>query len=332
MRRKNQQEQKERREQRKLPMQSIAFACTVLAAVLAGAWFLFPKEARHVMEQLPEVMRPDLPAPAEPENLQEGVQVAAAAEKDATEQAAAQEQPIESAASEAETAPSSEQEAAVADKPAEENKPPPVQNCSVAAGRLNSFFTALDKKKYIQDFQLKQPVRQRFELLENKLAAKTPTVVRETDDLYTVLANTAHFFRVLGRDNLHLAKAVLEQEQGNAEELAAGLYSTSVSAQCPADAVRIPFTTAYEYAAFFLNTMGGRSYLFRRAAKVRLLTAYYALLIVDEADRRNCNTHGLDISGLIPPLISEIEANNQLARKEEYLAQLHRLAGQHPLR
>ena len=328
MKRKKQQEQKERR---KLPLQSIAFACTVLAAALAGAWFLFPKEMRTVVEQLPEAVRPELPAPVEPENVQEEQAPVTAAEEDAPEQAAAQEKPTESAPSEAETAQSSEQEA-VADKTADEEPPPPVQNCSVAAGRLNSFLTALDKKKYIQDFQLKQPVRQRFEVLENKLAAKTPAVVRETDDLYTVLANTAHFFRVLGKDNLHLAKAVLEQEQGDAEELAAGLYSTTISEQCPADAVRIPFATAYEYAVFFLNTMGGRSYLFRRAAKVRLLTTYYALLIVDEADRRNCNTHGLDISGLIPSLISEIEANNQLARKEEYLSRLHRLAGQHPLR
>jgi hypothetical protein len=325
MKRKKQQEQ---REQRKLPLQSIAFACTVLAAVLAGAWFLFPKEMRTVVEQLPEAVRPDLSAPAEPENLQTE-QMPAAAEEDAPEQAAAQEK-TESAAAEAETAPSSEQDAA-ADKTAEET-PPPVQNCAVAAGRLNNFFTALDKKEYIQTLQLKQPVRQRFEALEKKLAAKTPAVVRETDDLYTVLSNTAHFFRVLGKDNLHLVKAVLEQEQGDAEELAAGLYSTSVSEQCPADAVRIPFSTAYEYAVFFLNTIGGRSYLFRRAAKVRLLTTYYALLIVDEANRRDVNTHGLEISGLIPLLARDMEASNQLARKQEYLSRLHGLAKQYPVR
>jgi hypothetical protein len=318
MKRKKQQEQKERR---KLPLQSIAFACTVLAAVLAGAWFLFPKEMRTVVQQLPEAVRPELPAPAEPENLQEE-QMPAAAE-DVPDETAAQEKQLEPAASEAETA---------ADKTAEVETPPPVQNCSVAAGRLNSFLTALDKKEYIQDFQLKQPVRQRFEVLEKKLAAKTPAVVRETDDLYTVLSNTVHFFRVLGKDNLHLVKAVLEQEQGDAEELAAGLYSTTISEQCPAEAVRIPFATAYEYAVFFLNTIGGRSYLFRRAAKVRLLTTYYALLLVDEANRRNCNTHGLDISGLIPLLVRDMEASNQLARKEEYLSQLHRLAGHYPTR
>lgn len=329
MRRKKQQEQKKRR---KLPLQSIAFACTVLAAVLAGAWFLFPKEMRTVVEQLPEAVRPDLPAPAELENRPTAAQRPGA--ENAPDQPAAQaqeKQPDQAEPAAAETA-SSTPDQETADSAAADNQQPSVQNCSVAAGRLNSFLTALDKKKYIQDFQLKQPVRQRFELMENKLAAKTPAVVRETDDLYTVLSNTAHFFRVLGKDNLQLVKTVLEQEQGDAEELAAGLYSTSTSEQCPADTVRVPFTTAYEYAAFFLNTIGGRSYLFRRAAKVRLLTTYYALLIVDEANRRNLNTHGLDISGLIPLLVRDMEASNQLTRKEEYLSRLHELAKQHPLK
>jgi hypothetical protein len=323
---------KKQQGQRKLPLQSIAFTCTILAAALAGAWFLFPKEMQTVVKQLPEPIRPDLPGSVLPQSQQEqqATEIAEDVPKDAVTHQKEEKEQTEPAASASEEESSPEQQAA-ADK-TEAETVPPVQSCAVAAGRLNNFFSALDKKKYIQAFQLKQPVRQRFEVLEKKLAAKTPTVVRETDDLYTVLANTAHFFRVLGKDNLHLAKAVLEQEQGDAEELAAGLYSTAVSEQCPADAVRVPFNTAYEYAVFFLNTIGGRSYLFRRAAKVRLLTTYYALLIVDEANKKNLNAHGLDISGLIPPLVSEIEANNQLVRKEEYLARLHELAKQYPVR
>ncbi len=318
MRRKKQPEQQERR---KLPLQSIAFACTVLAAVLAGAWFLFPKEMRTMVEQLPEAVRPVLPEAAVPERGAQKEQPAAVAEESSKS---------EDAAAVAETESSSEQQAA-ADK-LEEEKAPPVQNCSVAAGRMNSFFSTLDKKKYIQDFQLKQPVRQHFELLEKKLAAKTPAVVRETDDLYTVLSNTAHFFRVLGKNDMQLIKAVLEQEQGDVEELAAGLHSISTSEECPADTMRISFSTAYEYAAFFLNTIGGRSYLFRRTAKMRLLSTYYALLIVDEANRKNLNAHGLDISSLIPPLVNEMEASSQLARKDEYLTRLHELAKQYPAR
>ena len=33
----------------------------------------------------------------------------------------------------------------------------------------------------------------------------------------------------------------------------------------------------YRYACFFLETLGGRSYVFRRDSKVRILTLYYCV-------------------------------------------------------
>ena len=323
-----------------MSFQSIAFACTVLIAILFGAWFLFPKEMHKVIEQLPETVRPYAEQLAFPENKRSGPQPAPTAE---TSDSVPEEEPTGMVPIESETMPESDKtdkEAPVdtekslpttASNP-DEQKTPAAQSCSVAAGKLNNFFSTLDKKDYIQAFKLKQPVRQRFESLEKKLATKTPTVVRETDDLYTVLANTAHFFRVLGQDNLQLVKTVLEQEQGNVEDLANGLYSTSTAENCPTNTVQIPFSTAYEYSVFFLNTIGGRSYLFRRAVNVRLLSTYYALLIVDQANKKNLNTHGLDISGLIPPLIREMEATNQLTHKDEYLHQLQELEAKYPAR
>jgi hypothetical protein len=190
----------------------------------------------------------------------------------------------------------------------------------------------LDKKEYIRAFNLKQPVQKHLDGLKDKLAAKPPAVVRETDDLYTVISNTAHFFRVIGKDNIRLLKTVLEQEQGRLEELAAASYAASIGESCPTDTVQIPFNTAYEYSVFFLNTIGGRSYLFRREARVRLLINYYALLLIDEAGNRTLNAHGTDISSLIQPLIRDMEATNQLARKDEYLTKLHELAERHPVK
>jgi hypothetical protein len=90
--------------------------------------------------------------------------------------------------------------------------------------------------------------------------------------------------------------------------------------------LEIPFTSAYEYAGFFLNTLGGRSYLFRRDPGTRLLVSYYAVLLLDQANTRHLNSYGIDITEHLPRLIQEMEASNGLTNKEEYLDKLYELA------
>lgn len=317
---------KNRKPKKKLPLQSIALGCTVFASVLAGAWFLFPTEMEKVLKQLPQAvgLRPQVEetSPASPSPLVK--------EKEADEPPPAEGKLARSSSelnlptTEVETAP-------LVPVPADKSAPPPM-TCLQAAGSLRPFLDGLDKKDYIQEFKLKQSVRNHIDGLKDKLVAKPPAVVRETDDLYTVISNTAHFFRIIGKDNIQLLKTVLEHEQGKIEELAAALHAASIGESCPVDTVQIPFNTAYEYSVFFLNTIGGRSYLFRREARVRLLINYYALLLIDEAGSRNLNAHGTDISSLIPPLIRDIEATNQLTHKDEYVARLRELTERHPVK
>ncbi|MCI5139568.1 MAG: hypothetical protein D3922_14425, partial [Candidatus Electrothrix sp. AR1] len=71
---------------------------------------------------------------------------------------------------------------------------------------------------------------------------------------------------------------------------------------------------------------GGRSYLFRRAPGTRLLVNYYAVLILDQANKKQLNSYGLDIREQLPWLIEEMEANNRLAHRERYLDKLYELA------
>lgn len=313
----------------KLTLQSIALGGTVLAAVLAGAWVLFPQEmetaaklaAQTVGLQPAEPNKPE----ASPFPILKPEQGSEAAGTPAAQGQPTDEPPVSVNLPSAEP----EQPALV---PAAGQPSPPPMSCSQAAGSLRGFLDGLEKKDYIKDFNLKQPVRKHLDGLKDKLAAKPPAVVRETDDLYTVISNTAHFFRVLGKDNVQLVKTVLEQEQGNVEEMAAALHAASVGPDCPADTVQLPFSTAYEYSVFFLNTIGGRSYLFRREARTRLLTNYYALLLIDEANVRGLNSHGMDISGAIQPLMREMEATNQLVRKDEYLVKLRGLAERYPVK
>lgn len=309
--------------ERKLPLQSVALGCTVLAAVLVGAWVLFPKEAGEAVKLLTKA------AGLQHDDL--------TGQKSSPFPILKPEQGTETAGPSAEQGnvppvsiklPSAELEQsalipAIAPSP---------MSCSQAAGSLRGFLNGLENKDYLKDFKLKQPVREHLDSLKDKLAAKPPTVVRETDDLYTVISNTAHFFRVIGKDNIQLLKTLLEQEQGKIEDVAAALHAASIGPDCPADTVQIPFNTAYDYSVFFLNTIGGRSYLFRREARTRLLINYYALLLIDEASIRGLNRHGTEIGSLIQPLIRDIEATNQLVGKDEYLARLRSLAERHPVR
>jgi hypothetical protein len=291
----------------------------VLAAVLAGAWVLFPQEAGDAVKVLAKTVGIQLPEEPKKPTQQEAKPAGPPAEQ------GTQTKPPSASVN----LPSGETEQPALVPAAGQPAPPPM-SCSQAAGKLRGFLDDIEKKSYLKEFNLRQSLRKHLDSMKDKLAAKSPAVVRETDDLYTVISNTAHFFRVIGKDNIQLLKTLLEQEQSKLEDMAAALHAASIGPDCPADIVQLPFNTAYEYSVFFLNTIGGRSYLFRREARTRLLINYYALLLIDEANVRSLNNHGINISGMIQPLIREMEATNQLSRKEEYLSRLRALAERHP--
>ncbi len=208
----------------------------------------------------------------------------------------------------------------------------PQQQCDQLSNKLSGFFTHLDQEPYIKDFKLNLPVADHFNQLTVKLLANPPVVTRESDDLYTILTNMAHFFRVIGRQNILLIKGILDRERDKIEDVAAELYTCTIVNKCTGKTFQIqaPLDKVYEYAGFFLNTMGGRSYLFRRDSRSRLLVNYYALLIIDKANQKNINRYGLDIRETIPRLVQEIEATNQLIYKEDYLDKLGELQDKYP--
>ena len=78
----------------------------------------------------------------------------------------------------------------------------------------------------------------------------------------------------------------------------------------------------YPYAAYFLNTLGGRSYLLRRDSKIRMLVNYYAVLTVDMANDNNYNAYGLDIRPYIDYLFYDINNQKGLMYRERYLTRL----------
>lgn len=199
--------------------------------------------------------------------------------------------------------------------------------CAELARELHGFFKQVDQQGYLSQFTLNGPSQAHFIILADKLLTNPPVVSRETDDLYTILRNTAHFFRVIGKENIQLINTILDRERDKIEDVAGNLYLWLTAEGCQEELLPFspPLAQVYEYAGFFLNTMGGRSYLFRRDSRSRLLVNYYAILIVDRANALGINRHGIDLSQSIPQLIQEIESSTQLIYKDNYLERLYRL-------
>ncbi len=206
------------------------------------------------------------------------------------------------------------------------------QRCKALAARLHGFFSLLDNEEYFHQFHLGLPAQQYFLKLAKKLLGNPPVVSRETDDLYTMLKNMAHFFRVIGGRNITIIKTILDRERDTVEDVAADLYQWTTGPECdePEFSLHAPIDQLYEYAGFFLNSISGRSYLFRRDSRSRLLVNYYAILVVNEANNEGDNRYGIDLRSLIPRAIDEIEHSNQLIYKEKYLDTLYGLLEKYP--
>jgi hypothetical protein len=199
--------------------------------------------------------------------------------------------------------------------------------CRRIAEQIHGFFTHIDSEDYIKQFELQEPSQAYFIALADKLLKNPPVVSRESDDLYTILKNMAHFFRVIGKDNIILIKTILDRERDKIEDVAADFYQWTAGETCKNDLLQFspPLEEMYEYAGFFLNTMGGRSYLFRRDSRSRLLVNYYSVLLIERANTEGINRHGIDITQIIPQLVQEIDSSSQLIYKENYIDSLYEL-------
>jgi len=194
--------------------------------------------------------------------------------------------------------------------------------------QLNGFYKHLDKQQYMQQFNLPEPSKVYFSKLIQKLLDNPPVVNRETDDLFTLLKNTAHFFRILGKDNIMVLKGILDREKKSFETILQSFYELTDNPEILKReyGIIIPDGALHDYAAFFLNTMGGRLYLFRRDSLSRLAVSYYSILVVDKAITDGNGRHGIDLHPAIDSLIDELEnGGDRLQLKDIYLNKLYDL-------
>ncbi|MGB3212643.1 MAG: hypothetical protein WBB19_18220 [Desulforhopalus sp.] len=193
---------------------------------------------------------------------------------------------------------------------------------------INTFYAHLDQQPYIQNSGLKNSSKVHFSKLLQKLVDNPPVVIRETDDLFTLLQNTAHFFRILGKENITIFKKILDEEKDSFEQILKAYYSLTYQPEYLKKeyAVTIPPDALNKYAGFFLNTMGGRLYLFRRDSISRMVVSYYAIITIDRANIAGDGGHGIDLRPAIHSLIEEIEnGGSRLKMRDEYLETLYDL-------
>ena len=200
--------------------------------------------------------------------------------------------------------------------------------CGELADNVESFFNRLDTREYIKEFQLDSPSAIYFPKLIQKLVDNPPIVSGETDDLFTILQNTAHFFRIIGKKNILVLKGILDREQATFEQTLIDFYRLTDNPDCLQTRFNLSIgkDPLYAYAGFFLNTMGGRLYLFRRDSMSRMVVNFYAILIVEQANQEGRNKYGITIKDAIDNLIIEIESSRiKLKMRDYYLDTLYDL-------
>ena len=201
-------------------------------------------------------------------------------------------------------------------------------DCQNKAETVDSFFQRLDTRDYIQAFDLGEKSNVYFPSLIQRLVDNPPIVTGETNDLFTILQNTAHFFRIIGKKNILVLKGILDREKTTFEQTLADFYELIEQSGCLKERfnLSVPPDSLYLYSGFFLNTMGGRLYLFRRDSMSRMVVNFYAIVTVENANRQGRNQYGIEIKSAIDSLIEEIESSKiDLKMREYYLDTLYDL-------
>jgi len=198
--------------------------------------------------------------------------------------------------------------------------------------QIKAFFTYLDEQDYVQAYQFKGGTYQQFQLVLQKISANPPSITEETTSLYNLYRNMAHFFRVMGKKRVNLTRDVLQNEGEILESAMQTFYLWATDETADKQKTGQPtLKTLYTYSGFFLNTLAGKSYLLRRNSKIRLLTTYYSVLILDLANDEQLNPAGIDIRPHIEFLINDFQSQIGLIHQKQYLSELLRLADKYKM-
>ena len=208
---------------------------------------------------------------------------------------------------------------------ANELKPPDEKTyCERIEQEIQDYFKYLNGKGYVRHLSEGLDTHAQFKAMIRKLSARLPVPAGEGIDSSIINDNIFLFFRVLDKNDFRLIRDILKNEGEDLEPTLDLFYRWStLGSRCPdPEGIRPSRDVLYHYAGFFLNTIGGRSYLYRKPVGLRLLCSYYSLLILQEADKQGRNSYGIDVLPFIAPLTREITLYPDFRFKQTYLKNL----------
>lgn len=221
----------------------------------------------------------------------------------------------------------SEEVTAVFKKPS-----PETIDCNMMKNNIMSFFSYLDQKGYQSIDSAENDSYKLYSETLQRLSKNPPVFTDNSVEVLTLLRSMSHFYRILGSQNLRFIKEVITDEAEMLEPALASFYDWFTNAkQCGATPEELPsFETLYNYSCFFLNTLAGKSYMLRRSSKIRILTSYYCILIIDKANDETLNQYGYDIRPNILLLSDDIQNHRKLLYKKKYLERLDNITKKYP--
>jgi len=210
---------------------------------------------------------------------------------------------------------------------------PDGMTCEEIEAQIMSLMTYLDDREYMQSFQEKGGAMALYNDVIERLSYKPPMLSGELENLASLIRNVTHMYRQLGKERITLIKALLKNESEIIESVLSIFYRYAVTGNlCRRQALNTPsLEVMYQYAGYFLNTLAGRSYLLRRDSKIRILTSYYAILIIDRANDEMLNRYGVDIRPFIDYTYYEIASHKGMAYQRQYIARLAELREKYKL-
>jgi len=200
-------------------------------------------------------------------------------------------------------------------------------DCTKLYQQTKAFFAYIDKQGYLAEGEFSIPFRAFFQESMKLLAEAPPTLVAEMDDIFLLAKNVSHLYRTLGSKRLKVLKNIIEHESDVLEPTMAVLYGWFITCRKndPVPEELPHLKTMYQYASFFLTTLGGRSYLLRRDSTLRILINYYSILILDLANDEKMNSVGIDIRNHIDLLFIDLSNQKGLVYRDGYLNELEAL-------
>ena len=205
----------------------------------------------------------------------------------------------------------------------------PVSECESINMKIVDFFSYLDEKEFIKEYRLTNGAHDHFKKISRKLYEKKP-VAGEINFPEDILKNTYHLYRALNKRNIILIKDIIGKELDRVEEMLDYSFRQQVSCK-DSENFLPPFGTLYEYSHFFLNTLGGRAYLFRLESRVRILLLYYSTIVIHEANQREINKYGIDIRPYIKNLEDDLTNYSKFRYSDKFLHQIEMIKKEYPV-